>query len=70
MKTEAKSAFTKVMHHLLVKIHDEEVDMDTIKGMCDTLDESEQETMAIMLRLSDRCKDKKTVKPAISLARK
>ena len=58
-KAKAKSAFTRVRHHLLVHIQDEEVDVDSIKEMCDTLDDSEQETMDIMLRLSDRHKDKK-----------
>ena len=33
--------------------------MDSIKEMCDALDDSEQETMDIMLRLSNRYKDKK-----------
>ena len=58
-KAKAKSAFTRVRRHLLVHIQDEEVDVDSIKEMCDALDDSEQETMDIMLRLSDRHKDKK-----------
>ena len=37
----------------------EEVDVDTIKEMCDTLDESEQETMDIMLKLSEKYKGEK-----------
>ena len=53
MKAKAKSTFTKVRHHLLVLIQDE-VDVDNTAKMCDTLDESEQETMDIMLRLSER----------------
>ena len=57
-KAKAKSAFTRVRRHLLVHIQDEEVDVDSIKEMCDALDDSEQETMDIMLRLSDRYKDK------------
>ena len=59
MKAKAKSAFTKVRHHLLVLIQDEEVDVDNIAKMCDTLDESEQETMDVMLRLSERYKGEK-----------
>ena len=58
-KAKAKSAFTRVRRHLLVYIQDEEVDVDSIKEMCDALDDSEQETMDIMLRISDRYKDKK-----------
>ena len=53
MKAKAKSAFIKVRRRLLVLIQ-EEVDVDTIKEMCDTLDESEQETMDIMLKLAVR----------------
>ena len=59
MKAKAKSAFTKVRRHLLVLIQDEEVDVDNIAKMCDTLDESEQETMDVMLRLSERYKGEK-----------
>ena len=40
-------------------IQDEEVDVDNIAKMCDTLDESEQETIDIMLRLSERYKGEK-----------
>ena len=57
-KAKAKSAFTRVRRHLLVHIQDEEVDVDSIKEMCDALDDSEQETMDTILRLSDRYKDK------------
>ena len=57
IKAKAKSAFTKVRHHLLVLIQDK-VDVDTIK-MYDTLDESEQETMDIMLKLSEKYKGEK-----------
>ena len=59
MKAKAKSTFTKVRRHLLVLIQDEEVDVDNIAKKCDTLDESEQETMDIMLRLSERYKGEK-----------
>ena len=59
MKAKSKSAFTKVRRHLLVLIQDEEVDVDNIAKMCDTLDESEQETMDVMLRLSERYKGEK-----------
>ena len=59
MKAKAKSTFTKVRRHLLVLIQDEQVDVDNIAKMCDTLDESEQETMDIMLRLSERYKGEK-----------
>ena len=59
MKAKTKSTFIKVRRHLLVLIQDEEVDVDNIAKMCDTLDESEQETMDIMLRLSERYKGEK-----------
>ena len=58
MKAKAKSAFTKVRRHLLVLIQDE-VEMEAIMKMCDKLDESEQETMDIMLRLSEKYKGEK-----------
>ena len=57
--SKARSTFTKVRRHLLVLIQDEEVDVDNIAKMCDTLDETEQETMDIMLRLSERYKGEK-----------
>lgn len=71
MKAKAKSRFTKLRYHLLVVMQDEEMDVDNISKMYDTLDESEQETMEIMLRLSKNIKVRKIVKQiAISLARK
>ena len=62
MKAEAKSAFTKCRRHLLVLIQGKKADVDAISKMCDTLDECEQETMDIMLRLSEKHKGEKIVR--------
>lgn len=66
MKANDKSTFTKVERHLFVLIQDEEVHIEAIHQMCNTLDESEQETMNIM-RLSEKYE---IVKVVVSLARK
>ena len=51
-------------------IQDEELNIKaTIHQMCDTLDESEQETTSIMIRLSEIYKGNKIVK-VVRLARK
>ena len=50
MKAKAKSTFTKVRRHFLVLMQDKEVNIEAIHQMCDTLDESKQETMDIMIR--------------------
>ena len=46
--------FTKHRCHLLVLIQEKEVNVETISKMYDILDESEQEAMDIMLRLSEK----------------
>ena len=51
-------------------IQDEEVNIEAIHQMCDTLDESKQETMDIMIRLSEKYKGEKIVKVVVSLVRK
>ena len=68
MKAKAKSAFTKHRHHLLVLIQDKEVNIEAISKMCDILDESEQETMDIMLRLSEKHKGEKDSKSCCRLS--
>ena len=68
MKAKAKSAFTKHRHHLLVLIQDKEVNVEAISKMCDSLDESEQETMDIMLRLSEKHKGEKDSKSCCKLS--
>lgn len=62
MKARAKSTFTKVRRRLLVMIQDKEVDVEAIREMCDNLDESEQETMDIIIRLSEKYKGEKDSK--------
>ena len=56
MKAKAKSTLTKIRRHLLVPNQDEEMNIEAIHQMCDTLDESEQETIDIMIRLSEKYK--------------
>ena len=62
MKAKAKSAFTKCRCHLLVLIQDKEANVEGISEKCDKLDECEQETMDIMLRLSEKHKGEKIVR--------
>ena len=66
MKAKAKSAFTKCRRHLLVLIQDKETNVEAISKMCDILDECEQETMDIMLRLSEKHKGEKIVRVVLS----
>ena len=68
MKAKAKSTFTKVGRRLLVLIQDEEVNIEAIHQMCDTLDESEQETMDIMIRLSEKYKGEQDSKSCCKLS--
>ena len=68
MKAKAKSAFTKVRHHLLALIQDNKVSIKAIIEMCDTLDESEQEAMDIMMQLLDRYKEEKDSKNCYKLS--
>ena len=70
MKAKAKSAFTKCRHRLLVLIQDKEANVEAISKTCDTLNECKQETMDIMLRLSEKHKGEKIVRVVLSLARK
>ena len=64
----AKSTFTKVMRRLLVLIQDEEVNIEAINQMCDTLDESEQETMDMMMRLLEKYKGEQDSKSCCKLS--
>ena len=68
LKAKAKSSFTKVRCHLLVLIQNEEATIEAIREMCDTLDESEQETMDIMIRLSEGYKAEKDSKNSYKLS--
>ena len=67
-KAKAKSAFTKCRHHLLVFIQDKEANVEAISEMCDTLEECEQETMDIMLRLYEKHKGEKDSKSCFKLS--
>ena len=49
-------------------IQDEEVNIEAIYQMCDTLDESEQETMDIMIRLSEKNKGEQDSKSCCKLS--
>ena len=68
MKAKAKSTSTKVRRCSLVLIQDEEVNIKTIHQMRDTLDESEQETMDIMIRLSEKYKGEQDSKSCCKLS--